>query len=450
MVELCYLQRVQPEYIKYSMESLYDVAHKINAFVSLVDKISRSELLRIGNSLLDLFKLVVQSDIKSMRKMFREHMLWFKSNTLISVEQSQYFWGKLFATLPAVLSIENALEMKTLASKQILPVYLDIRLQMELLSIENVSDSTHYQIGNSQIKWEECQNIYKIISEFLIQTTSGENSQLEDGGVSNPTGQYSVHVINKLYQRHLFYDCYDEMAMAMNAFEEELEGIADDVENILQITPGMDDTAYWNVMKGDLDKLNVTSMWLSEQVASYAANKTTKIELSKIIGQNMLSDVEFLLNRIISVITTKGIGPLLEKVSKLDINVDSWYKKALHIVQMSVPSYEDRGIKSLHIWRHPVALLETEDILKFKYDVSDTWRSWEMSATLNDFIVSGNAKRLILNITKEFANTLFLELVQLKMHFRNARHEVLESFADVINHFTDIQQEGLIGEEFIQ
>ena len=443
MVELCYLQRVQPEYIKYSMESLYDVVHKINAFVSLVDKVSHSELLRIGNCLLDLLKLVVQSDLKSMRKMFAEHMLWFKSNILITGEQSQYFWDKLFATLPAVVSAQNAIEMKTLASQQILPVYLDIRLPIELPRNENVSDP-------GQFKWKECQNIYNNISGFLMRVTSIENSQLEVGAVSNLAGQYSFQVVNKLYQKHLFYDCVDEMDLAMNAFEEELDGIAVDVENILQIIPGMNDAAYWNMIKDDLNQLNITSLWLSELVASYAANKTTKIELSNIIGQNKLSDIEFLLDHISSVITTKGIVPLLEKISELDINADIWYTKALDIVQMLVPSYEDRGVKSLHIWRHPVALLETEDILKFKYGISDTWRSWEMSATLNDFIVSGNAKGLILNITKEFANTLYLELVQLKMHFRNARHEVLKSFADVINHFTDIQQEGLIGDEFIQ
>ena len=451
MLHLCipvYLQRVQPEYIKYAMQSLYDVANKINAFVSFVDKVSHSELRRIGDCLFDLFKSVVQSDMKSMRKVFGEHITWLKRNSLVSAEKSQYFWDVLFATLPAFVSFTNATKATSLATKRGLSVYSDIRLPNNWHRNGNVSYPIHNQTNNDQFKWIECQNIYIDVNEFLVQTISGNNSQQKER-VSNQTWQYSVHVVDKLYQKHLFYDCVEEIGVVMDVFEMELERIYIDVENILQIIPGMGETGYWKIIKGNLGRLNFTSVWLFELVASYAANKTTKIELSNIIGQDMLSDIESLLDHVISVITLKGIGPFLEKINQLDINADSWYKKALDIVQMSVPSYEARGIKSLHIWRHPVALLETEDILKFKYSVSDTWRSWEMSATLNDFIISGNAKRLVWNITKEFANTLHLELMRIKMQLRNERHRVLESFADVISHFTDIHQEKLIGEEFI-
>ena len=430
------------------MESLHDIAYKINTFVLLVKKISKSELNRISDSLLEFIKFVVQSDIHAMRNIFEEYDVWVKLNRFMSVEKNQYFWDELFATLPAITSLENVTDVTNLRNKQTLSVYQEILLPINLYSKANVNNSIEGEPNNDEVNGTECLHIYNEIREILRQTESFNNSHRGDD-VSTSTGQYSPHVVNNLYQNHIAYNCVDEIGNIMNDFVKELQKISMDVANILQITPGIDEDGFWDILESDLNGLNAISISLSEQISSYAANETTKMKLSNFIGQNMVSDVEFLLDRIISVITIKGIDPLLERVSELNMNTHSWYKKALEVLQTSVPSYEDRGVKSLHIWRHPVALLETEDILKFKYGVSDTWRSWEMSTSLDDFIISGDAKRLILNVTKEFSNTLHLELMRIKTQFRNARHKVLGSFAEVISHFTDIQREGSTGEKFM-
>ena len=211
----------------------------------------------------------------------------------------------------------------------------------------------------------------------------------------------------------------------------------------------MDEDDYWNILRKDLDNLKAISTLMNSHLLSYAANKTTKIELSNSTGRHTLSSLERSFDRLMLATMSKGLPPLLKKASKLGKDMPSWYKEVLGILQMSVPGYEDRGVKFLHIWRHPVALLETEEILNFRYSVFDAWRSWRTSTNFTNFIVSGNAGRLVSNVSKEFTNTLRLELLELKMKFERIRNEAFQSLDAVINDFADIQRERSTDEKFV-
>ena len=441
-----YLQRVQPEYIRYSMGSLYNVIHKINTFVSLAEKFSQNELFRISNCLLDFLTSVVQSDIGQIHTMFTEYMVWLNSNRLISVKKNQHFWDELFATLPAVLNLTDITEAGTLTlePQHILSVSLDILLSTDSYRKTHVTNFTRSQTENGKLMRRECQNIYNKVKEFMVNISSNNLHH-----VSNSTHQYYVHVLHELYQLHLSYDCIETLSEEMNVFVDELVKILRDIGNNLHMSRDMDEASYWDIMRQELDRLNATSVWLYEQTVLYAANKTTKIEISNIIGQDTLSGVNYLLEHIISVITIKGIEPLLLQTSQLDRNVHAWYEKALYVLQTSVPRFADRGVKYLHIWRNPVALLETDEILKFKYGVSDAWHSWGRDGALDIFIINGGAERLIMNISREFTNILYLELMRIKIRLQNAQQEAIESLSNVVSHHTDIRRESSMGKEFM-
>ena len=447
-----YLQRVQPEHIAYSVESIDDIVYKISYFVSLAEKFLQSELRRIGDCLLDIFEFVVQSDINSIHKIISEHMIRSKSNRPISPTKIQYFWDGLFSTLPAVLydGQMNISEIKTLIteSKHILPVSLDIILSVDPYSNENVSNLTYRQGNDDEFIRGECRNTYNEVMGILMQISSNNNLH-QAKVISNLTDQYFFHVLNDLYHRYIIYNCINANDVVTKVILKELERISISVENTMRISHKMNNPDYWDLIKDELDSLNSTSVWLSDQVAAYAINKTTKIDMSNIIGPNLLSSVEILLDHIISVIAMKGMDPLLQQTNGLGKNVHKWYKHAFDILQMLVSNHGDRGVEALHIWKHPVALLETQEILKFKHDVYDAWRSWEMSGSFDKFISEGDAERLILNITKEFANTLHRRLIHTELQLRSARHEVIESLAGVISHFTDIRQQRSTGVEFL-
>ena len=347
-------------------------------------------------------------------------------------------------------SLTDVREVEVLGSgrKNSLPAALSLFSSIDCYRTELFKNVTHSETNNSTFTWRACHNIFKRVKEILMQNSQGNNSHHGDFSVSND--HYYFRIASDLRQKHHFYDCIDEVGEVLDMSAKELEKISMDVGKILRLSRSTDKSGYWDIMRGDLDRLNATAMWLSEQALSYAVNKTTKIELSSLIGRDMLPTMVSLVDHTISVIMVKGIDPLLQKANALERNAYRWYKKACDILLLSVPRYEDRGVKYLNIWRHPVALLETEDILKFKYSVSDAWQSWKRSGNLENFISSGEAWRLVLDITTAFANTLHVELTRIEVLFRNARNEVIESFTDVINHLTDIQREiSTSSDEFI-
>ena len=441
-----YFQRVEPEYIKSSVERLYLVIDKINTFVLLIRRLSDIKLPRISDCLKDLLESVLH-DMTSMHKIFVDYTIWNKSYRSASPAESQYFWGGTFATFPASVSATNVTQVQAIRNQHMLPVYLDILSSMDTDNKNNVRNTTDRHTRNDEFEWRQCQKIYQKIKQIMVQQILGNTSE-RGKDATNDSDQNYFHDVYDLHRMHLFYGCHN-LGVVIHGLIQELKKVFTDTEEPLHTGQGMDEEGYWNILSNDVDNLKFISVWLSSQLISYAANKTTKIELSDSIGPHILSSVELSLDRLTSAITAKGIAPLLTKASKLGKNMPKWYKNALGILQMSIPNYEDRGVKYLHIWRHPVALLETEEMLKFKFSVFDAWRSWEMSTTLDNFIVSGNAGKLISNVTQEFTNTLFHELLRLQMQLKRVRNEAMQSIGVVISDFTDIQREKSTDEKFV-
>ena len=442
------LQRVQPEDIKHSMEGVYNAIYKLKAFVHIAKDIYQNDLPRISDCLLDLSTYVVKSDMNVMRKILMDYIRSYKINRPISAQNSKYFWDKTFSTLPAVPSITNFTEIKDVApeNKHTLPFTLNIFLSMDPYNEDN-SNLAHGPMNSYELKRNHCQMIYDEIKDILIEMTSDDDTRGVDDA-STLDDQSPFHFVYALYQQHRFYDCFDELEL-LNMLAEELVGISNDMEKSFHTSPAMDEANYWSNLRDDFDNLTATSVWLSEQLLSYAANRTTKIQLSNLIGRNTLSELDSILDHVISVITIKGIAHLLKKASELSRNTYRWYKKALDTIQRWVPRYEDRGVRFLHIWRHPVAVLETEDMLQYKYSDSDAWRSWGTSTTLGNFIVSGKAARQISTISKEFTSNLFYELTRIEQQLSSAYHVAIESFDYVISDFSNAQEQGLLDNNFV-
>ena len=431
------------------MEKIYLVIEKINTFVYLIERISNITLPRISDCLLAINKLAFD-DINSIHEIIVDYAIWEKSRRSLSPKKIQYFWDIIFATLPATVSESNDTEIPdgVTRNKHILPVSLDISSPIDIYDKTNLNKTTQNVINNDDIDTKQCQKVYDEMKQILIQVMAGESSDQRDGAPSSHN-QYHFHDAYDLHQRHVSYDCWYDLEVVRNEVIGELKKISTDTEHSMYTAQGMDNDGFWNVLREDVDNLKAISEWWSGQLESYATNKTTKNELSNTIGRHTFSRLELSLGRLISAITTKGIEPLLAKTSALDKNIPIWYKKTVGILQMSVANYEDRGMKSLHIWRHPVAKLETEKTLKFKYSVFDAWRSWEMSTTLDNFFVTGNAGTYISTVTKEFTNTLLIELLRLKMQLTDKRYEVIQSINAVISDFTDIQRERSTDKNFV-
>ena len=452
-MHMCTLQRLQPEDFNRLMENVLNSIYKLKNFVHITENI-QIELRRISDCLSHLLISVVQSDINAMHKILVDYIGWYKTSRSISAQERKYIWDEIFATMPALLSVTNSTTITTVATdnNDILPFTQNSFLSMYSFIGEIVSNPTHRSMNNSELKRRQCQIINDQINDILMDMAAGDNPHR--GNVSTMQDQHPFHFVYELYERHHFYDCFGEFEVVLNILPEELVRISNEIEKSLYTShtvfvQGRNRGSYQDNLRGDLNNLTDTSVWLSQQLFSYAANRTTNMELSNLIERNMLPKIDFILDHIISMITMKGIKPLLIQASALSRNTYRWYKKALDIMQMSVPRYEDRGVRFLHIWRHPMAVLENEDILQFKYSDSDAWRSWGTRTTLGDFIVSGKAETLISTIAKGFSSNLFHGLTHIKTQLTTAYVETIESFDAVISELTNVHEEEFLDEKFI-
>ena len=202
-----------------------------------------------------------------------------------------------------------------------------------------------------------------------------------------------------------------------------------------------------------LHELEDTAAWFSEQLKAYSENRTTKVELSGKITHKMLVNIELTIDSIVSGVVRESINPLRYTTTSTLRNVNEWYRQSLSAIPAVVPFYDDNSVedkmRSLKVWMHPVARLETTDILQFKYPASESWRSWELSTTLEDFVVSGNATRIASTSMDQYSKILQSELTRIKLECEQAKEDTIVAIKHVIDDFQSVHVESLLESDFV-
>ena len=203
----------------------------------------------------------------------------------------------------------------------------------------------------------------------------------------------------------------------------------------------------------DLDILQNDTIWLSKQLSSYSENRTTKIELANRISQTMLSKIKHSMNHIIAFIDVNVTEHLLYRTKELDIDMPMVYARALNAMRTLAPYYESADVgnklRVLQIWRHPMAKLGSGDVLQFMHPASEAWRTWPLSVPMDEFILNGNAAKLISSMVKEYNTVLRDELLRMRSQFNKARNDVISAFEKVLGDLKDVRIESVMADDFI-
>ena len=258
----------------------------------------------------------------------------------------------------------------------------------------------------------------------------------------------------ELYKMHTLNKCVNELQSQLESIVRAKDKANTNILQIYELSPKFENAQYLETEREHLYKLEATATWLLEQITAYSGNRTTKIELSKSISGSILSNIQITIDRIVSVVERKIINTLLSMTNDISSTLMQLYSKSLGVFSALVPIYDDTDIedrlRTMKIWRYPVARLETADILQFKYRASESWISWEMDTTLEEFVAGGHATEATSSKIELYRDILKSELLQIRTKCKHARHDVIRAIKDVIDDFTNVHIESLMGRDFVQ
>ena len=449
------LQRVSPEHIKHSFHNLHSTISKLNAFLHFITDVAPTSFQRIGLALNNIMEILVRGDFEFLN----QHLGGLAPSYGYLVERIQKVLDETMAMLTAIVNGYDPTKTEV--------VYRTMKGHAKLLiaSFNMLSFMNSYPgsvIGNDvpnravsdHIRGRKCQtfqtDMKNILKIKLLTNTSGRMFEMP-GRI--PLSESDMNELYKLYKMYTTNECVRELPSKWESLVRVMYKTNLEILQVVNDRSRIDDTLYMENKRDNLHKLYITAVWLSKQLKAYSENKTAKIELSKVLTHSMFSGLQFTLDHIVTAVERKHINPLLSMTNRILWNINNWYIKSMNVITALLPFYDNSGIddkvRSLKIWRHPMVRFKTADILQFKYQASESWQSWGLSTTLEEFVLSGTATKVISTTIEEYRKVLQSELTRIGIEYKRASEDVIRSFKDVIDDFRMVHKESVMGSDFI-
>ena len=452
-------QRVDAEYIKESFHSLYNIIIKIKAFIHLITDVSQTAFQRINAGVNNVLELVIEMDFNLMQQIAADHFDDYVTSYGQLSEGIQTVMDKIMIMSPSIVNeltstktdhVKAELEGSVHRLLDGWDTSSNVKSHPRSRTIKHMPS----RLVSDQLRLDQCETIQSNItaifqSTFLLEPSTETFETLETMTIS----ECDMNELRNLYRRYTAKKCLSDLPSKLTYLANVMKETRFEVQRIMEGRPGLEDAMYLESEQAYLHKLEATATWLTKQLTDYSENRTTKIELSKDITHSMLSEIELTLDHIISAVERTIIDSLLSTAGGVLRNVNNWYQESLIAITRLVPFYYDSEIedrlRALKIWRRPVARLETADILQFQYPGTEAWRSWDLRTTLEDFVFSGNATRIIFIYMNEYIHSLQSELMHMHMEIKQFRKDVIRAFKYAMEDFANVRVESSLGSNFV-
>ena len=397
-----------------------------------------------------MITLVAEVDLELVKGILSNYYTGYEARGAIIVYSLQILIEETSTRLNKVFDESvSTLENRTLTGMiKIISASLDALRSANSFPEQGIKDAPSHLLHSNPYGCEDAITSMMVnLSRSSVVTNRGNRF------ISIQQTQSQINNLHDFYKMQRVRGCVTGLELSLNAILSltiELERSMNYISIIRDAIVYGDDL---KITRSDLDILKDNIDWLSEQLSDYSQNRTTKIKLSNQINEAMLSDIVNAMNHIISVINVDIIEPFLFHTRNMGREIPRMYLNILNAMRMLEPYYDEMDIeeklRALKIWRHPVAILDTVDVLQFMYPASEAWRSWALSVSLNELVLSGSAAKTISSMVKEYTTVLTDELLRMRSEFDNDRDDTTETFNKVSTDLKKVRTESVMEDDFI-
>ena len=398
-------------------------------------------------------KLVVQEDFDSVREILDECLDGYVRRYETVVSRATSAMERIMMTLPLTINESNPLNMKTVETMVKSPAAFLVA-SFEKLSylhshlINRVTETMPMRLVSDQLSLNKCEHLQTNITGLLLTTllmqVPFDKILLSNVDISELYTQFKMYISNK---------CVSELPSESELLDNNMNEMNLKLLQFIGVELGFNNAEYLKTETRYLQNIQAIATDLSDKLSAYAENRTTLIQLSTELTQSMFSDIQHNLDSIIYAVERDNIRPLFSKSNSMLRNVKQWYGRSLGVFPNLVPIYDNINIedrlRALKIWRRPVARFKTGDILHFLYPATESWRSWELTATVGDFVFSGTASTKTSTTVEEYIQILQSELTKMLLECKLVREEVIVAINDVIEDFNIVHTESLMESNFV-
>ena len=475
--------------------------NKLNNFTWSVVTYSSSSLSRI-NDALDKINRVAKKDVKMIQSSLSVHKETFDSLIGNKVDHVLYFLDNADHSLDYLaLRLTTGPRDDSLYSPNRDDKIMDYGwdaftyakgvfdiLRISLLSIESTeslmsthstqqSVSTRYPDGqmppdvqsnkpiniwSSVFRQQSCTRLFKKEADGyralleLIHDALDNWYQLNDtqGNVVGWPGEINLHVAERKKKVDSLKSCVAECKDAIARTSTELLNIEADIIDILNAATSFDYPAFVDSIASELKRINKTAQWLHGQVERYSVQNITKLDMAnEMFDSNIQEEINRQMETILFKIDLDAIFKLQTETQAVKSNIQNWFVSGLGAINNLADYFGENNIdeemRKLHLWRKPVADLNSPRLLQYSYPSDENWRTWPISVSLRE-LVGSSGSRYISTILDEYMVDINEAMYQVKHISSNAKEEAEAAFSTLWTELNTYKLQSRIDDPFIR
>ena len=328
-----------------------------------------------------------------------------------------------------------------------------LRLSLkDMKIIHDISPATRYSQWAPDRFWRReksdvCQDIYSEMANN-VSTTLYENA-MNNSNINVYSLDYAIG--NETIK--LLVRCTNEYKSVVESTEQTISSHFDAMNEALQNDFNFSYTNILDISSNDLDTVKQVIVILEEMLVKYSKNDTTKLDMSSLFTKNRRANLEEILDRVLSRINTRALLPFQAMTENSAVNIKKWLHDSLSALGMLVPYFDNGNIekisRSLTIWRYPVLRMNSNNMLKYKYEQHENWITWPRINNILEMLRREDDKALFTEILTSYGNDLSAEIYKLHSNFSSAKKDILNAFDDLRADLQSFEQQSVIDKDFI-
>ena len=203
-----------------------------------------------------------------------------------------------------------------------------------------------------------------------------------------------------------------------------------------------------------LKAISALGLWLYQHIDRYCAYNISKLDVAKsILNAKSKMDAVRYMKAVLFKTDLDAILKLKTEAQSIKSNIQKWYVSSLAAVSSMIGYFRkddvESNIRNLNLWRKPVIDLRTPEVLKYSYNIGETWRAWPASVPLQNLITPGGSQ-YISNILEGYMVGINEALYEVQHTSSTAKEEAVAAFDSLWDMLQSYKQQSQIDDSFIR
>ena len=435
------------ENIESTVIRMRNVVNNVTSFLWFTTNSSGVIFEKINTAAITFLKFVTMDDFTRMQQIAESYVNDYNTNyaSLIGGIRQLLNWLSHNRTSPGKVHA-NA--------------YQDIHRNQILTNLEHIlaigTDNGKLSINYRLIRlvrhpdqWEHCRNKFIYLAAALVSPSENE-TEVDSSDLWNNISQHRLSSMPDI----------KDISSCLHGLDADLAGVVNTLETMVRTirsTLKFHSLFSYNAVlfdaRNDISNLRQKMSWFSEQMHSYARNKTTMLDISRDVTITMIAEVEGTINTILTYLERKVFDRLHILKYIIGIEIRKLYVKGMAaMIQLAAyynNNYIEDELRLMKIWRQPKFQFIIPEVVGFKYPASQAWNSWSTTTTLRQFVLGGASDQIISNIIKRYTNGMRREVFYQQREFSRIKNDILSSLFQLADDLEKIKRTSAMDEVFV-